>query len=49
VTYKDVNYTSNNDWTGSASDPYTATHTGGGWGWVIGGTCSVQEYKFLNF
>jgi uncharacterized protein YjdB len=40
VSYKEVNYTSNNDWTGSAPDPYTATHSGTGWGWTIGGNCN---------
>jgi len=40
VTYNGQNYTSNNDWNGTAGDPYTATHSTTGWGWVIGGSCT---------
>lgn len=39
VKYRVNTYTSNNDWNGSAGDPYTATHSISGWGWTIGGEC----------
>lgn len=45
VVYNGQNYTSNNDWNGTAGDPYTATHSGSGWGWVIGGSCSGTSKK----
>jgi uncharacterized protein YjdB len=40
VVFNNQNYTSNNAWNGTAGDPFEATHSQSGWGWVIGGTCS---------
>jgi len=40
VVYNGQNYTSNNSWNGTAGDPYTATHSGSGWGWLVGGSCT---------
>jgi beta-glucosidase len=48
VTYKGENYTSKNGWNGHAPNPYTATHSIFGWGWVIGGNCNDNQEKFLK-
>lgn len=47
VTYNGNNYTSNNNWNGTAPDPYTATHSITGWGWNIGGTCPALKSALI--
>lgn len=43
VVFNNQNYTSNNSWNSSAGDPFTATHSQSGWGWVIGGKCTASS------
>ena len=48
VLYNGQTFTSNNDWNGSAGDPYTMTHSTTGWGWTIGGNCNKYFAYFLR-
>ena len=48
VIYNGQTYTSNNDWNGSAGDPYTMSHSTTGWGWTIGGSCNKYFAYFLR-
>ena len=47
VSFNGETYTSTNDWTGSAGDPFTMTHSSTGWGWKVGGTCSSARSSFF--
>ena len=49
VSYNGATYTSTNDWTASAGDPFTMIHSTTGWGWKIGGDCLQVSSSFLRF